>query len=97
MRSLLVIALLSSVAAADPKPAQPTQPTGAPMSTDDCAKARRANRQCKLDMTGEDIKGDKPGGEGIGVTTIDWQKLGSLIHIRRDFIDQIIKSADDLP
>jgi hypothetical protein len=100
MRSLLALALLSSLAAvavADPKPTQPAQPTGAPMSTDDCAKARRANRPCKLDITAEDVRGNKPVGDGLGVTAVDWQKLGSLLRIRHDFIDQIVKSADDLP
>jgi hypothetical protein len=98
MRSLLVVVLLSSMASlagADPKPA-PVDTSKPAMTTDDCAKARAAKRLCKIDMSGEDVKGGVPSKDGIDTSVPDFVKLGSLLHIRRDYIPEIIKSADDL-
>jgi hypothetical protein len=67
------------------------------MKTDDCAKARKAGRQCVLDMGAEDVHGTTPSKDGIDTSVVTFKELGSLIRIRRDFIAEIIKSADDLP
>jgi hypothetical protein len=103
MRTALALAfsLVCSVAAADPKPAAPAPaptpaPMSTPMSTDDCATARAAHRQCVLDLKPEDVEGGKPVHQGIDASAIVWNKQGSLLHIRRDFIREIVKSADDL-
>ena len=66
------------------------------MHTDDCAKARKQNRNCILDMTGEKIGGTVPGGDGMTVTSPKFVPAPSLIRVRRDFIPEIIKSAEDL-
>ncbi len=104
MRSLIVLTLLCSlisIAAADPSTPRtraskaPATPHGQ-MKTDDCAKARKAGKQCVLDMGTEDVKGNTPVKDGIDTSVVNWVQLGSLLHIRRDFIPEIVKSADDL-
>ena len=99
MRFLLVASLLfaASTARAD----APAKTTGTPdakqMHTDDCAKARSQNKTCIIDMgKGDDVTGNSPTGDGIGVAIVNWGKATSLIHIRRDFIVEILKSAEDL-
>jgi hypothetical protein len=66
------------------------------MVTDDCAQARKAGRQCVLDMGKEDIKGGVPTAGGSAINSLKLTKEPSLIHIRRDFIAEIVKSAEDL-
>jgi hypothetical protein len=48
------------------------------------------------DFTGDTIEGDllKPEGEDVGARDIT--QFSSLIRIRRDFINEIIKAAEDL-
>ncbi|HEY1813384.1 MAG TPA: hypothetical protein VGG74_13625 [Kofleriaceae bacterium] len=91
MRTLIAALLLVSL----PAIADPT-PTATQMHSDDCAKARAANRQCVIDMNGIDVDGSRPGGNGIVSTVIGFTKQSSLVHIRRDFIEQILKTAQDL-
>ena len=93
MRTLVIAALLlipALVCAEPPKSANQKH-------ADDCAAARKANKTCVLDMGKEELTGDKPVGTGVGVAVITIEKEPSLIHIRRDFIEQIILTADDLP
>jgi hypothetical protein len=91
MRILFALLLLPALASADPLK------TAEQKHTDDCAAARKANKTCVLDMGKEDLTGDKPIGEGVRVDVLTTGKEPSLIHIRRDFIVEIIKSAEDLP
>jgi len=90
MRSLLVVMLLTAPAVADPAKSAET------MHSDDCARARALKKTCVLDMKTEDLKGNgvTPTGEGIDV--IQPTKQPSLIKLRKDFIVEIIKSAEDL-
>jgi hypothetical protein len=48
------------------------------------------------DFTGDTIEGDLIKPEGLDVNARDFAKHSSLIRIRRDFINEIIKSAEDL-
>jgi len=48
------------------------------------------------DFSGDTIEGDLIKPEGSTVDARDFAKHGSLIHIRKDFIPEIIKSAEDL-
>jgi hypothetical protein len=89
------LALLAIVIAPALTFAEPTK-DARQMHTDDCAKARKQNRTCVLDIIPEDVKGDTPKGSGEQVVAVDWGKLGSLIRLRRDFIVEIVKSAEDL-
>jgi hypothetical protein len=88
--SLIVSAVPGSVLA-DPRP------TGASrMVTDDCALARRANKTCVLDVPAEDVDGKVPTVDDLAVRILTFGKAGSLIRVRRDFIPEIVKAADDL-
>ena len=84
LTTLTLTALLSltTVAAAQPK-AKPTAPT-AP------AKPVRV-----IEITdGDDITGDRPSGELVPIGIRETAKSSSLIRIRYDFIDLIVKAAD---
>jgi hypothetical protein len=66
------------------------------MTTDDCAKARAANKTCVISIEGIDLEG---GVKGPGGERIDILKHGdhaSLIRLRFDFIPEILKTAEDL-
>jgi hypothetical protein len=94
MRTIVVslVLVLAATAAADPaKSKDPAQ-----LHADDCAKARAANRACVLDMSGEDVGGTAPGAHGTASTAITFPPNTSLIHLRRDFITQIVKTAQEL-
>jgi hypothetical protein len=93
MRLLIAAALLASLpAVADPaKPATAKQ-----MHADDCAKARAAHRDCVIDMTGEEVDGQGVVPRGTASTFITFTQHNSLIHVREDFIEQILKTVQDL-
>jgi hypothetical protein len=98
MRTLFVATLLlvtPALAAADNPPSSQTTDV-AKMKNDDCARARKANKTCVLDMGGESLEATAPtaGGGAVGVVTFG--KATSLIRIRRDFITEILKTAEDL-
>ena len=83
--ALLSIALLSSVALADDKPAKGGDKGGG------------GNAKVKVyDFSGDTIEGDLVKPEGSTVDARDFAKHSSLITIRKDFIKEIIKSAEDL-
>ena len=67
------------------------------MKTDDCARARKQNKTCVLDMgKGDDIQGNSPTAGGSAIGIIQFGKAESLIRIRKDFIVEILKSAEDI-
>ncbi len=95
MRILIASLLLVSLpAVADPAKAQPQ--TAKQMHADDCAKARAAKRACVIDMTGEQVDGTSPTAGGIATTVIKFPENGSLIRLRRELIEQMLKTAEDL-
>lgn len=49
-----------------------------------------------FDFSGDTIEGDLIKPEGTTVDARDFAKHSSLIRIRKDFIQEIIKSAEDL-
>jgi hypothetical protein len=49
------------------------------------------------DFSGDTIEGDLVKPEGSTVDARDFAKHSSLINIRKNFIPEIIKSAEDLP
>jgi hypothetical protein len=96
LKSLLLAAvtLVPLAATADDKTRTPDVRQ---MHTDDCAKARAANKTCVIDMgKGEDVNGKTVVPNGIGASAIVFKPHASLIHLRRDFIVEILKSAEDL-
>jgi hypothetical protein len=97
MRILLAALAATSLAAlaAAPAAADPTPDVGK-MVTDDCAKATRAKKQCVLKFEGHEVAGGTPTATGTTVTVIGPTRQPSLIRIRRDFIQEILKTAEDL-
>ncbi len=96
-----VLALSSTVAFADNPPTTKGDSSAKTvdvrtMATDDCARARKAGKTCVLDIGEESIEGQVATGTGEGFTSIDWGKANSLIRLRRDFITEILRSAEDI-
>jgi hypothetical protein len=96
MRFLLAAALLvPAIAVADPTPSR--TPDARQMHTDDCARARKANRTCVIDMgKSEDVVGNSPTSSGVSVGVIQPGKQPSLIRLRKEFIVEILKTTEDL-
>lgn len=98
MRTLLAALLLcsASLASAQPAPAPTKNADATTMHADDCARARALHKTCVLDIKGDDIEGgvDKPSGSVFSAR--EWVSAGSLVHLRRDFIVEILKTAEDL-
>lgn len=94
MRTLLVAALLglAAPATADTRPSSDVTK----MATDDCARARKAGKTCVLTIEDEDIEGGVPRIGETSVAVIEFPKTANLITLRRDFIPEILKSAEDL-
>ena len=92
MRIFLAAALLALPATALAE----ATPDVTKMSSDDCARARKQNKTCVLTIEDEKVEGGVPSIGGERITVVDWNKLPSLIRIRRDFIVEILKSAEDL-
>lgn len=92
MRTMLLTILLATapVAFADPTP------DVSKMKTDDCAQARKQNKTCVLSIEDETIEGDKPVAGETSILAVRYSQHASLIRIRRDFISEILKSAEDL-
>jgi hypothetical protein len=95
MRTVVAAMLLTCLglpALADPSPT--TDVTK--MVTDDCSRARKAGKTCVLDVPPEDVGGQTPTAGDTGTRVIVFRPQGSLIRLRRDFIPEIVKSAEDL-
>jgi hypothetical protein len=60
------------------------------------AKGKDAPKVKVYDFSGDTIEGDLIRPEGSTVDARDFAKHSSLIRIRKDFIPEIIKSAEDL-
>ena len=78
-----VLGLMTTVAFAQPKPA----PAGG---------GDKGGKVKVYDFSGDTIEGDLIKPEGSTVDARDFAKHSSLIKIRKDFIPEIIKSAEDL-
>jgi hypothetical protein len=93
MRTILaavVLTLAVSPAAADPTPDVQK------MVSDDCARARKQNKTCVLSIEDELIEGDKPTAGETTILVSQFVTHSSLIRLRRDFIPEILKTAEDL-
>jgi hypothetical protein len=58
--------------------------------------ARRAKKDCVLTIESHEVEGGTPRATGTTVTVIGPATHGSLIRLRRDFIPEILKTAEDL-
>jgi hypothetical protein len=93
MRHLVFAALLSlpASALADKGPTDVKK-----MASDDCARARKLGKTCVLTIENEQVDGRTPTAGDGPIVAPDFGKAGSLIRIRRDFIAEILKTAEDL-
>lgn len=66
------------------------------MAKDDCSRARAAGRPCELTIEGETIDGSAPSADGSRLSVLRGIGHSSLLRIRRDFLPEITKSAEDL-
>jgi hypothetical protein len=66
------------------------------MKADDCARARKQHKTCVLTIEDEKIDGSRPRNTETEIIVTPFGKHGSLIRVRRDFIAEIMKSAEDL-
>lgn len=80
--ALALVLFTAGVAAAQPKAAGGGKDAGAKTKV--------------YDFSGDTIEGDLVKPEGSTVDARDFAKHSSLIRIRKDFIPEIIKSAEDL-
>lgn len=88
---MLLLAVPASALAQSPKTADVQV-----MATDDCARARKAGKTCVLTIEGEDIGVDRPSTDETALTAIQWGRVDSLIKLRRDFIPEILRTAEDI-
>jgi hypothetical protein len=100
MRTLFFSAALlvgAATAMADAPKDPPKTADATKMATDDCARARKQGKTCVLDMgKGDEIEVGKTVPGGIGVSTLKFGRHESLIRVRKDFIVEILKSAEDI-
>lgn len=93
MRTLLASALLLGLSAA----AFADTVDVSTMTTDDCAKARKAGKTCVLSITDDDdIVGNVPTHGEMTTGIIRFGDHDSLIKVRRDFIPEILRTAEDI-
>lgn len=90
MRILIATFLLSATAFADP----PVDVRA--MHDNDCARARKQGKTCVLDIESEKVEGNGVTPNGSASIILDFAKATSLIHIWRDFIVEILRTAEDL-
>jgi hypothetical protein len=83
--TLFSVLMLTGIAAADDKKPAPAAAGGG-----------GGGKVKTYDFSGDTIEGDLVKPEGSTVDARDFAKHSSLITIRKDFIPEIIKSAEDL-
>ncbi|MDQ3369274.1 MAG: hypothetical protein M3680_27930 [Myxococcota bacterium] len=101
MRLLFVLVTLASLgipALADPGgvPARSSPPDVTKMASDDCARARALHRTCVLSIEGEQVEGTVATSGEPQLAVIGFTSHASLIRLRRDFIVELLKTAEDL-
>lgn len=98
MRRVAALALLTALAAppvlADPAPAPSLEHRRAEAS--ECARARKAGKPCQLTIEPEQVGGDRAAPDGTDLRLRRFEPTGSMIRLRREFLDQIMRSADEL-
>ena len=95
----LLMVSMSTLAIADtakPTPAAAAPKTASQIVTDDCARARKLGKDCIINIENEKIEGGTPSATGTSIEVIKYGNTGSLIRLRRDFIPEIVKTAEDL-
>jgi hypothetical protein len=93
MRLALLLVFVPSIALAQGESSS-TDPQA--MRDNDCARARRLNKPCVLTIGAEDIEAGVKGPDGVIVDTRGFSKFSSLVRIRKDFIAEILKTANEI-
>lgn len=62
----------------------------------DCARAARLGKPCVLTMEDETITGERPASDGARLAVLGFGKHASLIRLRYDFLNEIVRAADRL-
>jgi hypothetical protein len=62
----------------------------------DCAKARAQGRACSLVFESDNVDGQTPGANGIGVMVVNPANHTSLIRVRTSFKDRILRTAEGI-
>lgn len=102
MPRLAALALLTALAAppalADPAPAPSPESRAAARRAEasECARARKAGKPCQLTIEPEQVGGDRAIPDGTDLRLRRFEPTGSMIRLRAEFIDPIVKSADEL-
>lgn len=97
MRKMLASTLVVSLAIPAVALAQPAKAADVTtMASDDCAKARKAGKTCVLTIEDEDITGTTPTYGDTNTAIIGFGDHDSLIKLRRDFIPEILRTAEDI-
>jgi len=94
MRSFLIALLIAIPTTAMAQPSKAADVTT--MATDDCARARKAGKTCVLTIDDEDIEGGAPTAGETKIDVLTFGQMSSLIRLRRDFIPEILKTAEDI-
>lgn len=98
MRRVAALVLLTALAAppvlADPAPAPSAEKRRAEAS--ECARARKAGKPCQLTIEPEQVGGDRSVPDGMDLRPRRFEPAGSMLRLRREFLDQIVKAADEL-
>jgi hypothetical protein len=102
MRRAPALALLTALGGppvlADPAPAPSPEHQRAATRAEAsaCARARKAGKPCQLTIEPEQVDGDRVTPDGIDLRLRRFEPTGSMIRLRREFLDQIVKSAGEL-
>ena len=111
MRSVLALVMsvmLPAAALADPSPTDGPHPrsaecerdrparTGSPASSPAGSPAHWQREACLLRFDPEDVAGKAPTLDDVGVRIITFGTAASLVSVRRHFIPEILKTAEDL-
>jgi len=102
MRRVAALALLTALAAppvlADPAPDPSAENRRAATRAEAsaCAQARKAGKPCQLTIEPEQVGGDRPVPDGMDLRLRRIEPAGSMLRLRREFLDQIVRAADEL-
>jgi hypothetical protein len=100
MRRATILAVWTALAAppvlANPAPPVPGPAPAPRTEAADCARARKAGQPCQLTIEAEPVGGDRPAPDGMDLRLRRFEPARSMLRLRREFIDQIVKSADEL-
>ncbi len=95
MRTALGFAILTFMVLPASLLAEPAPAPAVHQRTTDC-EHDRPREQCVFTFDPEDVAGKAATPDDIGIRIITFGTAGSLVTIRRHFIPEILKSAEDL-